>query len=392
MDTLDQTVATRRDDLVLWTSLAACMAVGPMLLYTLTAVAPLVIEALDLSPTQYGAVSGVVFGSAALSAFVLSGPTGRASARTVMVVVSLGSATGLAVFALADSFLVLLVAAVISGAAQALSNPATNRVVAAQPAGRRGALIGWKQSGVQMAQFAAGLTAPAIASAAGWRWAAAAGITVGILGVATALALPRCPGHPSGYLRSGPSTAVSVRALTAYTFFMGFGLQATNAWLPPFAHHELGFGVATAGLIAAVIGLVGLVSRIWWARRAESRDSSALLTLAAGAAAGVGLALLGQIGGTWLVWPGAALFGAAALASNAVAMLELVRTVPAASLAAATGVLVTGMYVGFASGPVLFGLAVDHASYGVAWLLPLTAFGLAALIGLPSSTSRPHNS
>jgi predicted MFS family arabinose efflux permease len=391
MDTVERAATSRRDDLALWAGLAVCMAVGPMMLYTLTAISPLVIEALHLSPTQYGAVSGVVFGSAAISALLLSGPTGHFGARAVMVAVSLGSTVGLAVFALAQSFVWVLAAAVICGAAQALSNPATNRIVAAQPAGRRGALIGWKQSGVQMAQFAAGLLAPAAAAVAGWRWAVGAGIAVGIVGMATALAIRPVTDHAgSGVHPVGPATR-SVRTLTAYTFFMGFGLQATNAWLPLFAHRELGFGVTSTGLIAAVIGLVGLVSRIWWARRSEARGSASLLALATGSAAGVAVALLGQVGGSWLVWAGAAVFGAAALASNAVTMVELVRTVPAASLAAATGLLVTGMYLGFAAGPVCFGLALDRAGFGVAWLLPLAAFAAAALIGLPSALPRqPH--
>lgn len=386
MDSLLTTTSNERrhNDLALWAGLASCMAVGPMMLYSLTAISPLVIDALRLTPTQYGAVAGVVFGSAALSALALSGPTARFGTRPVMVGVSLGSVVGLTVFAVAQSYLWVLVAAVVCGAAQALSNPVTNRVVATQPAGRRGALIGWKQSGVQMAQLTAGLVAPAVASIAGWRWAVAAGAAVGILGIVSALAFRPVP-LPSGTdVHRTPAAPVAVRSLTAYTFFMAFGLQATNAWLPLFAHRRLGFGVASAGLIAAVIGLVGLVSRVWLARRSETSRSTSLLALALGSAVGVGLALLGQMGWTWLVWPGAAVFGACALASNAVIMVALVRTIPATALAGATGLLVTGMYVGFAAGPVSFGLALDHAGFGVAWLLPLASFAAAALVGLPS--------
>ncbi|MCW2845785.1 MAG: hypothetical protein JWN22_3701 [Nocardioides sp.] len=381
----------RRDDLALWSGLALCMGVGPLMLYTLTAVSPLVIADLGLSPVRYGAIATVTFGSAALSALALAGPTSRFSGRSLMVAVAIGSGVGLAVLALAHNYAVLLAAAVVCGVAQSLSNPATNRVVAGLPAERRGALIGWKQSGVQMAQLAAGLLGPTLAVLAGWRWAAVAGIALAVAGVVSAIAIRVAPPAAVAVEAEGAPRA-SVRTLTAYTFFMGFGLQATNAYLPLFAHRRLGFDVRTAGLTAAVVGLVGLVSRIWWARSSDrgGLQSTTLLTLALGSAAGVLLTVAATVAGDWLVWIGAGVFGAAALASNAVTMVALVRSVPTASLGAATGLLVTGMYVGFATGPLAFGLVLDHgAGFGAAWLLPLMAFGVAALIGVPSAIARP---
>lgn len=386
-DTIDDASAREQVSPTLWMSLFVCMGIGPMFLYTLTAISPLVIADLDLSPAEYGAISTVTFGAAALSALLLGGPSTRFGARTVMVAVSVGSIAGLAVLALAESYAVVVVAGVLSGVAQALSNPATNRIVADVPVQQRGALVGWKQSGVQAAQLVAGLAAPLIAAAAGWRWAVAAGVVLGLLGVVSALATrpvasgKRTPGRAKE--STGP---VSVARLTAYTFFIGFGLQATNAHLPLFAHVDLGLGLRPAGLIAALVGLVGLLSRIWWGRRADadSRQASTLLTLAVGAALGVVLVMASTLLGSWLVWVGAAVFGAAALASNAVTMVVLIRTVPVASLGTATAFLATGMYLGFGSGPLAFGLTLDlGAGFGVAWLVPLTAFVAAALISLP---------
>lgn len=372
----------------LWTSLFVCMGIGPMFLYTLTAISPLVIADLGLSPAEYGAISTVTFGAAALSALLLGGPSSRFGARTVMVAVSVGSIAGLAVLALAESYAVVVVAGVLSGVAQALSNPATNRIVAGVPVRQRGALIGWKQSGVQAAQLVAGLAAPLIAAAAGWRWAVAAGVVLGLLGVVSALATRPAASSERKPARTEDSTGpISVARLTAYTFFIGFGLQATNAHLPLFAHVDLGLGVRPAGLIAALVGLVGLLSRIWWGRRADadSRQAATLLTLAVGAALGVVLVMASTLVGGWLVWVGAAVFGASALASNAVTMVVLIRAVPVASLGTATAFLATGMYLGFGSGPFAFGLTLDlGAGFGVAWLVPLTAFVAAALI------SRPH--
>lgn len=385
-DTADLTSAREQASPALWMSLFVCMGIGPLFLYTLTAISPLVIADLDLSPAEYGAISTVTFGSAALSALLLGGPSNRFGARTVMVAVSVGSITGLAVLALAESYAVVLVAGVLSGVAQALSNPATNRMVAGVPVQQWGALIGWKQSGVQAAQLVAGLSAPLIAAAAGWRRAVAAGVLLGLLGVVSALATRPGAGADRTQGRSEESGPISVGTLTAYTFFIGFGLQATNAHLPLFAHVELGLGLRPAGLIAALVGLVGLLSRIWWGRRADagSRQAATLLTLAVGAALGVVLVMASTLVGSWLVWVGAAVFGAAALASNSVTMVVLIGTVPVESLGTATAFLATGMYLGFGTGPLAFGLTLDlGAGFGVAWLVPLAAFVAAALISLP---------
>ncbi|GGR44229.1 MFS family permease [Nocardioides luteus] len=377
----------------LWLSLFVCMGVGPMFLYTLTAVSPLLIADLDLSAAQYGSISTVTFGAAAVSAVLLGGPSNRFRARTVMIAVSIGSMTGLAVMAVADSFTAVLVAGVLSGVAQALSNPATNRLVAGMPVRVRGALVGWKQSGVQAAQLVSGLAAPLVAAAAGWRWTAAIGLTVGVVGVVAAIATHPATGagHASTTATTASTGSMTVGALTAYTFCIGFGLQATNAHLPLFAHVRLGLDLHTAGLIAGVVGLIGLLSRIWWGRRTGdgSRHASTLVALALMAAVGVTVVLTSAAVGSWLVWIGAAVFGAAALASNSVTMVALISSVPTASLGSATALLATGMYLGFGSGPLVFGLVLDlGAGFGTAWLIPIAAFAAAALIGVASTASR----
>ncbi|HAS09915.1 MAG TPA: MFS transporter, partial [Acidimicrobiaceae bacterium] len=57
--------------------------------------------------------------------------------------------------------------------------------------------------------------------------------------------------------------------------------------------------------------------------------------------------------------------------------LAVVRLNPTAP-AAATGITQTGVYVGALTGPILFGVVVDSAGYGLAWLLAGLASALAA--------------
>ena len=91
----------RRDTLVLAVSLPLCMAVGPLMLYTLAAVSPLVIEDLEMSDAQYGAVSAVTFISAAGGAFFLGGQSARFTARHVMMGIAIGSGVSLGLLAAA---------------------------------------------------------------------------------------------------------------------------------------------------------------------------------------------------------------------------------------------------------------------------------------------------
>ena len=375
---------------MLLVALAACMGVGPLVLYAFTALSPLVTADLGLTPTQYGAVSTIAFATAAGTALLLGGRIAEIAAGTLMVAVSLGAAAGILLLAVATSYIAVVAAAVVAGAAQALSNPATNRLVAGLAPDRRGALIGWKQSGVQMSQLAAGLLVPSLAVLAGWRAAVACCLVVALIGMVSAYRVRRFTGGRASVPEQGTGS-ISVPVLTAYTSFMAFGLQATNAYTPLFAHQRLGFGVRTAGLTAAVIGVVGLVSRIWWGRRSDRQEPvpATFTVLALGAAAGVALVLSAMWSGGWAVWLGAAVFGAAALASNSVTMSALVRSVPTARLGAATGLLVTGLYLGFASGPLVFGLALDHAlSFELAWLIPLAAFAVAAVLGCRTGQSQ----
>ena len=103
---------------------------------------------------------------------------------------------------------------------------------------------------------------------------------------------------------------------------------------------------------------------------------------------------VGHIGADDNRFCGAAVFGAAALASNAVTMVALVCSVPAGALSSATGAMVTAMYFGFATGPLGFGLVLHYgATFHAGWLLPLCSFAVAALVGLPQlSFSRRGNS
>src|SRR5207247_6074425 len=108
----------------------------------------------------------------------------------------------------------------------------------------------------------------------------------------------------------------AVNRLTVYALLMGFGVGAVGAYLPLYAVEELGLTRATAGLAAALMGLVGIVARIGWGRRQDRTTTPVLRslgTLAAGSVLASGLLWAGAWLGSGLLWAGAALFGATAV-------------------------------------------------------------------------------
>jgi predicted MFS family arabinose efflux permease len=366
------------------------MGVGPLALYGLSANAPLVIDDLGLSIAQFGSLGTVAFLVAAVSSALLGRYVDRHTARSVMVVLYLGTGLAFVTAAAANSFWLLLIAVAVSGCAQSLSNPVTNRLITNRvPPGRRGLLMGVKQAGVQMAQFIAGLTLPAVALLVGWRGALGLCVVVAAAGLWLALRVPstvaaRTVGAVEHRTVSGLPR--SVWWLMAYALLTGAGLYASNMYLPLFSYDDLGLSATVAGFTAAVVGGVGLVARIGFGHVADrmKRPHWALSILAAVAAVGAACLLASSITGRpSLMWLGAVVFGASGIATNVVVMLALVRVTPLQVIGAASGRVAIGLYSGFAVGPICFGLIVETAgSYQLGWLSVVTMYAAAALLAL----------
>lgn len=385
------------------------MGAGPLLLYALSSLGPLIVADLDLSRTQLGSLSTIAFASAALVSAAAGSSVDKRSPRTGMWILLGGATLGLLIAAVAPLYAVVVAAVVVSGGAQALSNPITNRLVTLYtPAPRRGTVMGLKQSGVQLAQAVAGLALPTIALLVGWRWATAAAALHAVLGAALVARFvphepPECGGQRGG-LRSGQGTSVvrtsraerrsrlprSVWWLTVYAFLSGAGVQAANLYLPLYGHEALGMPIASAGLVLTVVGGIGLVARIGWGRLSHRfGPTPSLLVIAGAATLGVLLIGLAQPLDTRLFWAGAALLGATGVAANVVLMVGAIQLVPMPAVGRATGVVASGMYLGFAAGPVIFGAVVDTTGeYGYAWTGVAAIYVLAVLLVLTRTLRR----
>ena len=366
------------------TVLTLAMAIATFPQFALGALGPVLVDDLELSRAGLGSLSTAFFIVATPASSFVGHLGERLGGRRLLALLFAVATASLVSMAIAPSYPWLLVAVGLGGLAIAASNPSTNALIAGHlPSGRRGAVVGLKQSGVQVGSFIAGAVLPGLALAIGWRNAV---LLVAVLsGAGLVGAITVVPRDPATTRRSreagGPSTVV--RWLVPYAFFMGAGVSATTAYLALYANETLGMSEATAGALLAVVGAVGVVARILWGRAAERRPTIAgpLAVLTIAALASVALVWLATYAGAWLVWPAAVGVGATAAAWNSVGMLAIVRETAGRGTSRASGHVLTGFYAGLLVMPIAFGALVDTTgTYSPAWGLTLVT--LAVALGL----------
>lgn len=246
----------------------------------------------------------------------------------------------------------------------------------ARHAGRRGILLGIKQSGVQASQFFAGAALPSIALVLGWRGATAASVIlvlVGLLGTAWLVPQPK-PGRVRPAVGAGGSyrSTPALIWLAGYGFLVGVVIQGTNVYLPLYSYEALDFSPRAAGFTAGITGIVGVFGRILWGRAAELFRTTRvpLLLLAIAATVAVALLAAAPLLGPLALWFGVVIFAISALASTVVLMVAVLRTVPSEAIGSASGRVMVGLYAGFTVGPITFGTLVDRSStYLASWSL-----------------------
>jgi MFS family permease len=354
--------------------LALVMASGPLVTHALAALGPVLVRELNLDATQFGALWFVTFGVAALLTIQGGNFSDTFGPRPLVLGVFTSAGIGLVAAGLGHSYVWLVVAAVGAGVAQAISNPVTNLLVSTSvPTGKQGVALGIKQSGVPIGQFLVGLLLPSVALHAERKVGFLLLAVLAGLGVVLSLVLVSPTSHTQPRTRqhrSAPRMERAVWWVTAYAFAGGFVNQSVNVYAPLYTNQVHGTPVARAGLIVAVIGGLGTVSRLAWGRVGDRLVDP---RLALQWVAGLSVVATGTMGlatqvGEVLVWVSAVVFSVSALAAPVLIMLVVVRGVPTGNVGRASGWASAGLYSGFMVGPVVFGALVDFAGgYTVAW-------------------------
>lgn len=362
------------------------MAVATIAQFAFGAMAPFIREDLEISRTQLGALTTALFiGGAVLSPVV--GPLAdRVGGRRILLSVFLVNVVAFSAMALAPTYLLLLAAVAVSGLAVAGSNPSTNLLIARHvPKGPRGAVVGVKQSGVQIGSFVAGAVFPTLAAVVGWRRVLfSVAVTAALGALATWRVIPPVPPGPRASRVAGPLMP-AVRWLVPYAFFMGAGVAAITSYLVLYSHEAVGLSEPVAGTLLAAVGGVGVAARILWSHYAERTGAlSVPLAVLAGLSLVSTVAVLAaRFVGPWCLWLGAAGAGASAAAWNGVGMLAIIREARPGEAGRASGWVLTAFYVGLLLMPIGFGAIVDATGgYEWAWMLTAACFVAALLIGV----------
>jgi predicted MFS family arabinose efflux permease len=366
--------------------LAADMASSTYVQFIFGVLASFIIDEFGISRSQLGLLTTAAF----IAGGLLSPGAGRFVDRTGARRVMVGSLVLMAVATIAmaasPTYIWLLGAAVFSGVALACCNPTTNQIIArAVPVGGRGVVMGFKQAGVQIGAFFTGAVAPLVAQASGWRVAMAGMVLWPVATIAGTYAV--VPPDDASYGATEQTSAAlgpTVWWMAAYAFLMGAGVAVVSTYLPLFARDEAGYSVGHAGALAAVIGAIGILSRIAWGRESERRGMVALpLTIMAIGAALATVMTLISPSAPWLLWPVALLMGATAISWNAIAMLAIVAEFGTERSGRASGYVQSAFYSGFVVYPVLFGYTVDATGeWVVGWTVVTATFCIAALVSV----------
>jgi predicted MFS family arabinose efflux permease len=338
---------------------------------------------LQFSAAGVGLAVAAFFAAASLSSVWLGRTAERLGPGTSLRLSAAWSAAAqLAIAVAARSFATLLALLAVTGAANALAQPAANLLIArALPVSRQGLAFAVKQSAVPFATLLAGLAVPAIALTIGWRWAFVA--SAAVAGASAWLVPPvhRTAATAGSNGAEAEEPARDAPLATMLLLATGIALGAASAGtLGAFlvsAVVDAGVGEAQAGLLLSGGSAVGIGSRLVAGVRADRRAGGhlrvsafmllggavAYLVFAVGRPVTYLLATPLAFGAGW-AWPG--LFN-----------LAIVRANPNAP-GAATGITQTGTYAGVVAGPLLFGVVAERWSYGVAWLVAAVAALAAA--------------
>jgi MFS family permease len=369
------------------------MAVANLLPFALGAMAPAIVADLHLSRSRLGLlVSSYYLASAGLS-LVAGRVVDRIGSRSGVAALVAGGAAAFVVVGVAHSYWILLGGAMLGAIAAGIANPATNLALTVVP-GRRGVLVGVKQSGVQVGAVVAGAALPALAIDRGWRVAVLCSAVLFVPCLAGLRVMPGQPGRQPDARAAAAAAGAGLRGLPLYALLMGAGMATLTTYLPLYANQSVGMPARLAGLLLAVVGFFGVAARILWSAAAErpgaGRTHGVLMAMGVLAVCSAGLLVLAGVTTPLVLWLAAALAGSTAVAWNGVAMGAVVRFAAPARTALVSGQVQAAFFLGLCVGPPVFGALVDASGhYAAGWAWSALCFGGAAAVLSPIKFTRP---
>ncbi len=360
-------------------------------------IAPAIVADLAINPALVGVFLSVSSAAGFLSTLVCGGFILRYGAlrMTQVGMLSLGGGLALSATGWVGSF---LPGGFASGLGQAVSTPSSSHLLGRfSPPHLAPLIFSLKQTGVPAGLMLAGVLAPALVEAYGWR---AAILVCAAICAGTAVALqPLRARFDTDRNPAQPLTPAAIRGnivsvlrepalrLLCFSMFSFVGLQSLfTGFFVLYLVRGLGNDLARAGLVFSIAVAVAVPARIGWgwvgSRLIRPDRLLALLGIAMAAAA----ALTASLQGDWPMWLlvlSAGLFSATAVSWHGVLLAEVARLSPPGRIGATTGVVLSFGDAGSLVMPLLFSAALAVGdSYRIGFLigaLPTLVVGLYGL-------------
>jgi predicted MFS family arabinose efflux permease len=311
----------------------------------------------------------------------LADRTGPKTALYIGSSLSAISLIGLGAFA--DGWGLLVIFLALAGLAVAITDPGLAILVNSTVSkGKHGLAFGLKEASIPAATLAAGAAVPAIALTVGWRWAFAVGALPLLVVV---LVLSRIEQGPDPDFENSPEATVAGRTakppgsailLTAVAAALGTAAASGVGVFLTESAVAMGVEPGTAGILLAAGSVAGIITRISTGMSADRTGGAQFrlialmlaiggVTIALGGTGNDALLVVGTIGAFTGGWGWTGLY-----------FLSLVKASPS-NPGAVSGIGTSGLGVGNAVGPLLFGITAESISFRAAWL----GAGIVAIAG-----------
>ena len=374
---------------------AFCVGLGASLGFVPGFVATTLMDDLSLSRSEVGLLVSVHFGCTGVGS-MLGGRLTEVLGARIVIVVDMAIVCGSALFAAAvGTYWALMVAAVCAGFAYSLANAGTNVAIGRSiPVQQRTMALSLKTAGVPLMAVVAGGVGPITASKFGWPpvLVVAGGLAAAVAVVAAFTFDDDRPTRKAS--RADGALLIGFGWFPVGAFLLVAGSQPLYSWTVAYLEQALDTPPGLAGGVAAGASAGGVVVMVLSARFADRKGPDArmrrLRQLICATIGGTILVLIGEFVGFGLVALGCFVGIGAQLAAIGTMHAAVVDRVPHA-VAYATGVTMTGYYLGALVAPVVFGVFVDvFDRYTWGWGLS----GLVLVASLPawSAAARSHSS
>jgi MFS family permease len=344
-------------------------AMVAMALLTLPVIAPVVAQALQVSPALVGLYVSVTYAGAMVATLMGGATVARMGAIRVSQWGLVLCAVGLVLCAV-PWLPAMVLGAVLIGLGYGPITPASSHLLArTTPKAQMSLVFSIKQTGVPLGSMLAGAIVPPLALLIDWQLSmlVVAALCLVCAGVSQGLRAELDSDRQAdarirwGSLIEPIRMVLAHRALltmAACSFMFSMVQLSLTTYLVTFLHDDLSYGLVVAGLALSVTQLGGIGGRVAWGYVADrwlgARRMLLLLAsmMALGALASAFLTTDTPHGVVIAILVG---FGASAIGWNGVYLAEVARRAPPGMASMATGGTLAFTFLGVVLGPPMFG-------------------------------------